>query len=242
MAGTNKRLTAAVETYLTELRLVRASGGATGERSSYVPLANLLNAIGATLKPKVFCVGELADHGAGHPDFGLYAAAEVLRRIADNLEGQGLGALAGARVKQAATERVFGFEIMPAPFVVAHLQVGLTMQELDAPLADDDTERAYTVEERVALGDSLPSLGDTTFDIYLNDNAFWRNIPDAVWRYRLGGYQVLKKWLSYRERSVLGRPLILEEVQYFADTVRRIGAILMLVSSHSLPSARHLEA
>ena len=39
-------------------------------------------------------------------------------------------------------ERVFGFEIMPAPFVVAHLQVGLTMQALDAPLADDGAERA----------------------------------------------------------------------------------------------------
>ena len=72
---------------------------------------------------------------------GAYLA-EVLRRIAANLQGQGLGALAGARVKQAAMERVFGFEIMPAPFVVAHLQVGLTMQALDAPLADDGTERA----------------------------------------------------------------------------------------------------
>ena len=39
-------------------------------------------------------------------------------------------------------ERVFGFEIMPAPFVVAHLQVGLTMHDLDAPLADDGNERA----------------------------------------------------------------------------------------------------
>ena len=72
---------------------------------------------------------------------GAYLA-EVLRRIADNLEGRGLGALTGARVKQAATERVFGFEIMPAPFVVAHLQVGLTMQDLDAPLSDDGVERA----------------------------------------------------------------------------------------------------
>ena len=72
---------------------------------------------------------------------GAYLA-EVLRRIAANLEGQGLGALTGARVKRAATERVFGFEIMPAPFVVAHLQVGLTMQALDAPLADDGNERA----------------------------------------------------------------------------------------------------
>ena len=38
-----------------------------------------MNAVGATLKPKVFCVGELADQGAGHPDFGLYAAKQVQR-------------------------------------------------------------------------------------------------------------------------------------------------------------------
>ena len=65
---------------------------------------------------------------------GAYLA-ETLKRIAANLRGKGLGALTGARVKQAATQRVFGFEIMPAPFVVAHLQVGLTMQALDAPLS-----------------------------------------------------------------------------------------------------------
>ena len=72
---------------------------------------------------------------------GAYLA-EVLRRIAANLQEKGLGALTGARVKQAATQRVFGFEIMPAPFVVAHLQVGLTMQDLDAPLSEDINERA----------------------------------------------------------------------------------------------------
>ena len=72
---------------------------------------------------------------------GAYLA-EVLRRIAANLQDRGLGALTGARVKQAALERVFGFEIMPAPFVVAHLQVGLTMQDLDAPLTEDGDERA----------------------------------------------------------------------------------------------------
>ena len=77
MAGTNTKLTTAVETYFADLYRVRASGGATGERSSYGPLANLLNAVGATLRPKVFCVGELADQGAGHPDFGLYAAKQV---------------------------------------------------------------------------------------------------------------------------------------------------------------------
>ena len=79
MSGTDTKLTAAVEAYFSDLGRVRASGGATGERSSYGPVANLLNAIGATLRPKVFCVGELADQGAGHPDFGLYAAKQVQR-------------------------------------------------------------------------------------------------------------------------------------------------------------------
>ena len=73
------KLTSAVEEYLTDLRRIRASGGATSERSYYPPLTNLLNAIGGMLKPKVFCVGELAEQGAGHPDFGLYAARQVQR-------------------------------------------------------------------------------------------------------------------------------------------------------------------
>ena len=91
-------------------------------------------------------------------------------------------------------------------------------------------ERPYTASERAALGDAAATLGDTTFDIHLNDRAYWRNIPETVWNYKLGGYQVLKKWLSYRENKVLGRDLYPEEVQHFTDTARRIGAILLLTS------------
>ena len=77
MSGTTTKLTSAVEAYLADVRRIRASGGATGERSSYGPLANLLTAVGSTFKPRVFCVGELADQGAGHPDFGLYTRRQV---------------------------------------------------------------------------------------------------------------------------------------------------------------------
>lgn len=91
-------------------------------------------------------------------------------------------------------------------------------------------ERDYTRDERIALGDAILTLGETTFDIYLNDRAYWRNIPAAIWDYKLGGYQVLKKWLSYREHKVLDRALSPEEVQYFADTARRIGAILLMAT------------
>ena len=92
-------------------------------------------------------------------------------------------------------------------------------------------ERPYIITERTALAAALPTLGETTFDIHLNDRAFWRNVPAAVWNYRLGGYQVVKKWLSYRERSVLNRALHPAEVQHFTDTARRIAAILLLTSS-----------
>ena len=87
-------------------------------------------------------------------------------------------------------------------------------------------QRDFTRDECAVLGDVLPVLGSTTFNIYLNGSAFWRNVPAAIWNYRLGGYQVQKKWLSYRERSILGRPLRYEEVRQFTDTARRLGAIL----------------
>ena len=53
----DQKLTTVAKDYFAELRRIRASGGATDERSTYGPLANLLNAVGGTLKPKVFCVG-----------------------------------------------------------------------------------------------------------------------------------------------------------------------------------------
>ncbi len=64
---------------------------------------------------------------------------ETLRRIAET-ESASAGALTAAAVRQAATERVFGFEIMPAPLVVAHLEVGLALEQLGAGL--DDSQRA----------------------------------------------------------------------------------------------------
>ena len=89
-------------------------------------------------------------------------------------------------------------------------------------------ERSCNADERDDQGNAAAALGETTFDVYLNAQAYWRNVPAAVWNYKLGGYQVLKKWLSYRESKVLGRPLLPEEVQHFTDTARRIGAVLLV--------------
>ena len=88
--------------------------------------------------------------------------------------------------------------------------------------------RPYTSDEHDAQGEAAVTLGEVTFDVYLNNRAYWRNVPATVWNYKLGGYQVLKKWLSYREHRVLGRAMKPEEVQHFTDTARRIAAILLV--------------
>jgi hypothetical protein len=64
--------------------------------------------------------------------------------------------------------------------------------------------------------------------VYLNDVAYWRNIPANVWDYRIGGYQVIKKWLSYREQELLGRPLKSDEAREVVNMARRIAAIILL--------------
>ena len=98
------------------------------------------------------------------------------------------------------------------------------------PGAGRSLARDYTAPEREALHDDDDALGDSTLDIHLNDNARWSNVPAAVWNYKLGGYQVLKKWLSYREHKILGRNMHPDDVRHFTDTARRIAAILMLTA------------
>jgi hypothetical protein len=100
-------------------------------------------------------------------------------------------------------------------------------------------ERDYTPEEldaikagAEALGltfeQALMHLGETTCDVYLNDVAYWKNIPAKVWSHTIGGYQVMKKWLSYRERALLGRSLTSEEAREVMNIARRVAAILLL--------------
>ena len=137
----------------------------------------------------------------------------------------------------AVPTKVDGHQMTGDDFAVAagwgHFGVGDAVM----PGQGQAVERSYRAKEREALGDGTSQLGESTFDIYLNREAYWLNVPAAVWQYRLGGYQVLKKWLSYRENSILSRPLTLNDVQSFVDAVRRITAILLLLrdSDSTLP-------
>lgn len=79
----------ALETYLSDLYEIRSSGGAVKETSGYPALSVLLNEIGKTLKPRVRCVINLQNQGAGLPDGGLYSAEQYQKRGKNEpLEGQ----------------------------------------------------------------------------------------------------------------------------------------------------------
>jgi hypothetical protein len=91
------------------------------------------------------------------------------------------------------------------------------------------TVRAMTPGERGAVPEgAIDILGEQTCDVWLNERAYWRNVPLRVWEYSLGGYQVIKKWLSYREKKLLDRSLTVEEARYVTEMARRIAAILLL--------------
>ena len=68
-----------LEAYLKDLREIHATGAESPEVSGYPALAELLNAVGATLKPRVRSLINPANRGAGVPDGGLFTRDQFQR-------------------------------------------------------------------------------------------------------------------------------------------------------------------
>jgi Type ISP C-terminal specificity domain len=66
-------------------------------------------------------------------------------------------------------------------------------------------------------------------DLFINDTVYFRHVPERVWRYELGGYPVIKKWLGYRDRGRRpGVNLSMQEITHLRSMVHRIAAVLRL--------------
>ncbi len=72
-----------LEEFLSAVRGIHATGGGTKETSFYTALNNLLDGIGHILKPKVRCVMQLKNLGAGNPDDGLFTADQFDRQTGE---------------------------------------------------------------------------------------------------------------------------------------------------------------
>ena len=99
-------------------------------------------------------------------------------------------------------------------------------------------KRAYTSTEADAFRKGADALGldeqrmfellGPPLDVFLNSKTCWRCVPTAVWEYFIGGYQVIKKWLSYREESILGGALTKDEAREVTAIIRRLTMIVLM--------------
>jgi hypothetical protein len=162
---------------------------------------------------------------------GLRASAELGRQVAALLDTENpvLTVSAGKVRSELRTIAVPSTTLTPGEFDFritvgwGHAgQGGATMPGKGKMLT-----RAYRPEEEPEPPHS-DLLGKSTHDIYLNDTAYWRNVPEKVWDFTIGGYQVMKKWLSYREHDLLGRPLAPDEAREVTHMARRLAALLLL--------------
>ncbi|MER8690024.1 type ISP restriction/modification enzyme [Mesorhizobium sp. M1136] len=97
---------------------------------------------------------------------------------------------------------------------------------------------SYDVEERAALEEAALRLEEDVValetrlglpvDVRLNSLAYLKGVPSSVYQLTIGGYQVLKKWLSYRDREVIGRPITVAEAREAVAIVRRLTAYVLM--------------
>jgi hypothetical protein len=91
-----------LETYLSEIGDIVATGASVAETSFYPPLSSLLNNVGRALKPRVKCVVHIQNRGAGIPDAGLFAEDQLRRNAVRDMS---IGALPARGVVEAKPAR-----------------------------------------------------------------------------------------------------------------------------------------
>ena len=335
--------------FLSAAKSVHSTGGGTKETSYYTAINNLLDGAGHQLKPRVRCVMQLKNLGAGNPDGGLFTADQFDRKTgsAKDLGQPSRGVI---EVKAPAepvddtattvqiTKYWDRYKLVLVTNLLVNRSANLSVEARDylstLSLPNPDTDRATAefiwmhalaigyspaylsdnadgIRENwpriplpasreallasAALGREVAALLDTetpvpgvtsgavradlktiavvsrvgggalkpeefaltagwgsggngkpvmpgvgrvehnpagsptpSLDVYLNATAYWQNVPQSVWDFTIGGYQVMKKWLSYREQRVLGRALTMAEIMEVTAMARRLAALVLL--------------
>ena len=81
-----------------------------------------------------------------------------------------------------------------------------------------------------AIGDN--QVTEVTYNselqrVYINKQSYFTDIPPHIWEFKIGGYQVLDKWLKDRKNA--NRKLSLEEIDHYQKIVIALTATLQLM-------------
>ena len=62
--------------------------------------------------------------------------------------------------------------------------------------------------------------------VWINEHQYFDGVPQEVWEFRIGGYQVLKKWLMDRR----GQNLSSAEIEHFQQIVAAIDQTIKIMA------------
>jgi hypothetical protein len=64
--------------------------------------------------------------------------------------------------------------------------------------------------------------------VYINPKKYFANIPKQIWEFKIGGYQVLEKWLKDRKKS--DRALSDEDIIHYQKIVIALQQTLTIMT------------
>ncbi len=103
--------------------------------------------------------------------------------------------------------------------------VGLHLMERHAPLitaySQDGTHEVEQVRY-TAPGEA----GSQEGRVWINKSQYFENVPEEVWSFHVGGYQVCQKWLKDRK----GRKLTFDDLKHYQQIVSALAETIRLMA------------
>ncbi len=151
--------------YLERMSEIRRTGASVKETSFYGALETLFNAVGKTLKPRVRCVINLANTGAGIPDGGFFTPAQFQKQSDEILKGQlpERGAIEIKATSDDVRKTARGEQV--AKYLRAYRQVLVTN---------------YRDFQLVVLDEAGAPQYLESFSLGADEKDFWRRADDAA--------------------------------------------------------------
>jgi predicted helicase len=105
------------------------------------------------------------------------------------------------------------------------LLVNLGSQLVGLHLLEKDIESEVTFPEKGS--NEVKTVKYEGEKVWINETQYFGNVPETVWSFHIGGYQVLQKWLKDRK----GRPLSYDNLEHYKTVVSALLQTIELMSA-----------
>jgi predicted helicase len=103
--------------------------------------------------------------------------------------------------------------------------VGLHLMEQNAPVKTKYPVTGDNTVDKVRYTE--PGSGAPTGRVWINTTQYFENVPEEVWQFHIGGYQVCQKWLKDRK----GRMLSYDDLTHYQHIVSALTATIKLMTN-----------